>query len=164
MQIRTVLVVIALSWFVGPCFHSSKSKITLVSNSSPLAFKVDGDAQVQWIWVRGPFQNEHDPAPEIPEPSDPEKIIVWRIAPAVQNGARRYVPMNKIPPITYGQVPEGWEQVIPESGAPPALLDGYVYRIGVVARGGADLCVLVKNGQIQSYEEQEEGSPCRKTE
>jgi hypothetical protein len=158
---RLVLAAIVISCFLGSCFYT-RTKITLVSNSVPLTFKIEGDSLAEWIWVRGPYQNECDPAPELPNPADPEDFIVWRIAPAAENDVRWFVPMSKIPDITYGQVPEGWEQVRPESRTPRALLDGYVYHVGVVARGGADLHVLVKNGEIHPYEEPGPGRPCEK--
>lgn len=153
--------VIVLSFFLGSCFHTG-TRIALVSNSLPLTFKIEGDSLAEWIWVRGPYPNECDPAPELPNPADPEDFIVWRIEPAAKDDVRIFVPMSKIPAITYGQIPEGWEQVRPQSRRLPALLDGYVYHVGVVARSGADLHVLVKNGEIHPYEEPGPRRPCEK--
>lgn len=157
---RIVLAALVLSGFFGTCFYRTASRVTLISNSLPLTFKAEGDQKVSWIWIQGPLQNEREPSREIPAPDDPEKIIIWRIEPAAENGIRLDVPISQIPAITYGQVPPGWEQVMPKSGAPPALLDGYVYYIGVSP--GPDLCVFVKDGKIQPYEDPEPGPLCGK--
>lgn len=59
---------------------------------------------------------------EIPANDDQQKII-WQIRPlsGTDNSA------NGLPKITYGQVPQGFEQLVPNVGAPPALEEGKVY-------------------------------------
>jgi hypothetical protein len=49
--------------------------------------------------------------------------VIWEIRPksGTDNSA------NGLPRITYGQVPEGFEQVTPSVGTPPALPEGRVY-------------------------------------
>ncbi|HSE31256.1 MAG TPA: hypothetical protein VLA93_06735 [Pyrinomonadaceae bacterium] len=63
---------------------------------------------------------------------------------------------------TYGQLPEGWDQEIPQEGSPPQLIDGYVYYIGIVAARGAgpELCVFLKKGQLHPYEDGGEDGHC----
>lgn len=39
---------------------------------------------------------------------------------------------DKVPLITYGVLPAGWEQEIPEDGPPLSLLEGYVYYVQAV--------------------------------
>ena len=53
---------------------------------------------------------------------DVEKVI-WQIRPksGTDNSAKG------LPKITYGQVPEGFEQTVPAVGAPPALKEGERY-------------------------------------
>ena len=52
-----------------------------------------------------------------------EQKVIWQIRPAsgTDNSA------NGLPQITYGQVPQGFEQVVPSAGAAPALQEGKVY-------------------------------------
>ena len=52
-----------------------------------------------------------------------EKKVIWEIRPrsGTDNSA------NGLPQITYGQVPQGFEQLVPSVGAPPALQVGKVY-------------------------------------
>ena len=52
-----------------------------------------------------------------------EKKVLWEIRPrsGTDNSA------NGLPQITYGQVPQGFDQVVPSAGTPPALEAGKVY-------------------------------------
>lgn len=52
-----------------------------------------------------------------------EQKVIWRIRPKsdTDNSA------NGLPQITYGQVPSGFEQVVPSVGTPPPLQPGKVY-------------------------------------
>ena len=50
--------------------------------------------------------------------------VIWQIRPksGTDNSA------NGLPQITYGQVPQGFEQLVPTTGMPPALEEGKVYE------------------------------------
>jgi hypothetical protein len=52
-----------------------------------------------------------------------EQKVIWQIRPksGTDNSA------EGLPQITYGQVPQGFEQLIPSVGTPPALQAGKVY-------------------------------------
>lgn len=56
--------------------------------------------------------------------SSPERKIIWQIWPVsgTDNSAKG------LPPITYGQVPPGFEQKIPNDGPPPMLEEGKEYE------------------------------------
>ena len=156
LQKLSIVILVVVSVSLNSC--SRRSTIKLVSNSAPPTFDITGRAELDWIWVQGPFQNPHEPAPEIKTGSDPKEIILWQIRPP----GHRFIPMNEVPKIVYGLLPEGWEQEIPRDGSHPALLNGYVYYIGVIpARGGgAEMCIFLKDGQVQPFEENEEGTFC----
>jgi|GEM_PF-1397631 len=59
---------------------------------------------------------------EVGDAEDVKKVI-WEIRPksGTDNSA------NGLPQITYGQVPQGFEQITPRVGTPPALQAGKVY-------------------------------------
>lgn len=59
---------------------------------------------------------------EIPRGDDEQKVT-WHIQPlpGTDNSA------SGLPQITYGQVPQGFVQLVPVEGAPPALEEGKVY-------------------------------------
>ena len=52
-----------------------------------------------------------------------ERQVIWEIRPksGTDNSA------DGLPKITYGQVPQGFEQLVPSEGAAPALQEGKVY-------------------------------------
>ena len=52
-----------------------------------------------------------------------EQKVIWEIRPrsGTDNSAKG------LPQITYGQVPPGFEQLVPSVGTPPALQAGKVY-------------------------------------
>ena len=154
MPMKSVLFGMLLSCLFVSCHYNSNS-ITLESNAAPLKFKLDGSDEVQWIWIQGPYQNMREPAPKLADQG-----VIWTIVPP----GGKFVPMKEVPPITYGQLPEGWKQLAPQAGSPPPpLLDGYVYHIdAVLVRGAAPtLCVYVKGGQLQRHTEEHLNSPCK---
>lgn len=55
-----------------------------------------------------------------------EAKVIWKISPdlGTDNSA------NKLPRITYGEVPSGFTQIIPEVGPPPRLEEGKEYEAG----------------------------------
>ena len=160
MSVKLILPIACLLVFLTSCLSNGPGAIRPVTGSAFPVFEISGSGNVQWIWFQGPYQNPSDPGPELKSEPDPKNHILWKIAPA--DG--RFVPIESIPTITYGQVPQTWKQQIPESGPPPPFLDGYVYYIGVVPeRGtGAQLCVFLKNGQMQPYRDPTSSSVCGK--
>lgn len=152
---KLVLITI-MSMLLASC--SSSGSIKLTSTSIPPAFEISGGEAVQWIWFQGPYQNRRDSGREPKKDPNPQKIILWKLRPP----DRQDIPAGQIPKIIYGHVPEGWEQEIPRNGLPPDLVDGYVYYVGVVpARGtGAELCILIKNAEVQPYEDEDDKAVC----
>ncbi|HXQ69598.1 MAG TPA: hypothetical protein VN844_03895 [Pyrinomonadaceae bacterium] len=59
---------------------------------------------------------------ETPAETNDERVI-WKIQPrsGTDNSAKG------LPQITYGQVPEGFDQLVPSAGSAPALQEGKVY-------------------------------------
>jgi len=139
----------------------SRGSISLRSSSLPPSFDIHGRQELQWIWFQGPYKNRIDGGPEPPTSSDPKRIILWEIHPPDS----RFIPMDQIPLLTYGQLPSGWKQKLPAGGsAPEALKDGYVYSVQIVSVIGPDLkmCIAIKNGQVSPYQEVGENLICGK--
>jgi hypothetical protein len=74
-----------------------------------------------------------------------EKVI-WEIRPrsGTDNSA------NGLPQITYGQVPQGFEQITPRVGTPPALQAGKVYAASGPRVEVPDAFVMfrIENGKV----------------
>ncbi len=162
MKTRLGLLLLLLTLIMGPCV-SRQGTIKLISAQNPPTFEIGGTGDLGWIWFQGPYQNPSEPAPPLPENSDPKSVILWKIYPSGDGEVRPFIPFGDVPPITYGRLPQNWEQEIPKSGSPPALRDGYVYTVqGVGERAGhAAMCVFIKNGQALPYEDKDPNS-CRK--
>ena len=151
---RGVLLATLLLLQLGSCFQR-RGEVTLVSESEPLTVKVDpGSAVIDWVWFQGPHRNVLVNGPEPPPRADPKDVIVWQISPGLSSQDHQFSSPDKFPVITYGQVPEGWAQMLPATGSPPPLLDGYVYTISVITfrspRPRA-LCVYVNKGRLEPY-------------
>ena len=157
-----LLATLLLMTQVGACF-SRPGEITLLSEIEPLSIRVHGGTeQVMWIWFQGPYRNATVQGPAPPPSKRDIDVIVWKIRLAAKDGVIPFVEPDKIPDITYGQVPEGWEQELPEAGTPPPLLDGYVYTVGVVTHRGPaprSLCVYVNKGSLEPYKDKTD-PPC----
>lgn len=157
---RIVLIVILLGGGLSSCFDR-QGEITLVSESEPLTVKVDpGSEVIDWIWFQGPYRNKHPNSPEPPPIENPKGVIVWQISPGIDSGSAEFSSPDKHPVITYGRLPEGWRQLMPETGSPAPLLDGFVYTVNVITFRSprpAGLCVYVNKGRLEPYVEK--GNP-----
>jgi hypothetical protein len=56
---------------------------------------------------------------------------------------------ERLPAITYGNLPNGWRQTVPESGAPSPLAEGHVYDAGgpQISVPWAVLRFIIRNGK-----------------
>ena len=80
----------------------------------PPAFKFEGAGAIPFLFVS-----------QLPSPSSTGGNVIWDIRPKDLAHAR--VPLG---PIKYGIVPDGFTQVVPREGAPPALEEGATYQAG----------------------------------
>lgn len=87
-----------------------KSKVRLVSEKLPPTFEFSGNYDLEWIWFRGPYSASPDAKPLVQQ-TDPSQPI-WKISPP----GSRWLALNRVPPIAYGQLPPGWVQEIPQDG------------------------------------------------
>jgi len=53
------------------------------------------------------------------------EAVLWKITPNSTKAGT--IPLG---PITYGIVPTGWSQTVPDRGSPPPLVEGRVYHAG----------------------------------
>ena len=82
--------------------------------------------------------------------SSEQRVEVWRVE-AARNGLGQVVGRSPsdINNVTYGVVPEGYRQLVPDSGNAPPLIEGTVYSYefataaGMPARGDFE----IRNGQ-----------------
>lgn len=88
-----------------------------IDDRVPPSFKFEGEGAIPFLMVY-----ELNSA----SPSDMSAAkVIWDIRP--NDLAHAKVPLG---PITYGTVPEGFNQTVPREGAPPALHEGKTYQAG----------------------------------
>jgi hypothetical protein len=77
------------------------------------------------------------------EPKPKENVVLWQVWPKGSNV------VEDLPVITYGKVPPGFIQKIPESGAPPPLVEGKIYEAGgpAVEVPDAYMRFTIRNGK-----------------
>jgi len=105
-----------------------------IDEANPPTFKLTGSGQLVFLHIM-----------EVPlggRPSFGDKKL-WEIRP---NTSER---IWKLPKITYGKVPEGFTQVIPENGEPPPLVEGKMYEVGGPASGanGGTMWFTIRDGK-----------------
>lgn len=115
-----------ISVVVG-CTHAACERDTTVSfidDNNPPTFKLDGNGTLNFFWV-----SEVDARQPIPENvrliNDKDRMI-WQIWPAKVPSTA----IHDLPQISYGKVPAGFVQKIPEQGEPPTLVEGKIYEAG----------------------------------
>ena len=87
-----------------------------------------------------------DYAEKAKSPSD-EDFAVWKIG--AKGGPSRGVPLSMVGPITYGKVPDGYEQIKPSVGLAVPLMEGEKYFYDVLTRNapGAAGYLEIRNSQ-----------------
>lgn len=87
--------------------------------------------------VRVPFERNGD-----------KDIILWQIWPNRLSPGEKVI--RRLPPITYGSVPAGFEQKIPQDGVPPNLVEGKIYEAGGPASNanGGFVWFTIKGGKV----------------
>lgn len=136
------------------------ARVRLVSEQMPPTFEFKGGHQVMSVFFEGPLLPDKDGtvAPhDVVNPMHPN--LVWAIY-----GPDRVTTLNEVPPIAYGQLPPGWEQDTPKTGAPPPLIDGMVYVVGANLDEGrwVRMCVVILDGKPQEYHGKYYGQDCDK--
>ena len=117
-----------------------------VDKRNPPTFKLSGSGDLIFFVVS-------EIAPEnqrlFPAQRDSRKdILLWQIWPS--NLPDEDVRVRRLPPITYGTLPQGFIQKIPEHGEPPPLTEGKIYQAGGPnsnANGGF-VWFTIRNGEV----------------
>ena len=121
--------------FLGACEVDTRASISEPRN--PPAFKLSGSGRLGEFIVVGPFANVEDL-----DSFKADVHAIWKISP-LKYGV---LSVDRLPPITYGVVPDGFEQDTPASGSPPQLEEGKFYSVTApsVSAGFRRLCFKVE--------------------
>jgi hypothetical protein len=114
-----------------------------IDGKNPPTFTLDGSGNLAFFMVRE-IVPENQVLPRNDRISD-KNILLWKIWP---EGPAR-VRISKLPPITYGRIPENFEQTLPVQGTPPTLEEGKIYEAGGPASSanGGTIWFTIKDGK-----------------
>src|SRR6185436_8006830 len=114
---NAILKVFSITFLIVISLTGCEQDMTItISQANPPSFKLSGSGSLIFFSVFEPVQGRR---PTIDDPK------MWEIRPISENR------IPKLPPITYGIVPEGFRQITPSDGAsPPPLVEGKVYKAG----------------------------------
>jgi hypothetical protein len=129
-----VLFWFALVTVATACEQSTGIRVTL-EDKVPPSFSVSGSRWVSDFQVEEIPQNV--PRSEI-NPLTFKGETVWKISAPSRIRATAW------PGITYGEVPQGFSQEIPEHGPPSRLTEGKVYIVRAIDTGGPQGVVFFK--------------------
>lgn len=121
--------------------------VSIADSKIPPKFSLSGNGQLQRFIVVGPYAKLE----QMDDPKSDARAI-WEVFPDDRANKR----IDSLPQITYGQVPTGFEQMTPVSGAPPPLEEGKFYSIGTpsISANFRVLCFKVEHDQAVKV-------PCR---
>jgi len=113
-----------------------------VDEKNPPTFELSGSGNLnQFHVMEVPASNQE----QTTQRSSDVNILLWEVRPTGEDKIRR------LPKITYGQVPAGFNQVFPAAGiSPPALAEGKVYEVEGTAynANGGLIWIVVRGGKI----------------
>jgi hypothetical protein len=111
-----------------------------MNTSNPPTFNLAGSGRLFFFSV---FEVPQGRPPSVDDPK------MWEIRPTQENL------ISKLPPITYGVIPPGFQQTIPATGPPPAMVEGKIYEAGgpALEADGGWIRFKIKDGKAVEVSE-----------
>ena len=139
----TILLLVAAFVFTA-CYE--EDMIVSISQHTPPTFSLSGSGNLAFFGV---WEVARENLNRLPSERDENKdTILWQIWPNGLSSDEKII--RRLPPITYGSVPPGFIQKIPQHGAPPNLVEGKIYEAGGPASNanGGFVWFTIKGGKI----------------
>lgn len=130
-----VILMLAVSVALG-CERATK---LVIKGRNPPVFVMSGSGSLGIIRVRGP-ENQREAEGE-------DAFLYWVIV----NREDEDQNVERLGPVTYGKVPQGYKQVYPERGEAPQLVEGERYNIRIATNNanGVDKFFVIRNGKVE---------------
>jgi hypothetical protein len=114
----------------------------VIEGDNPPKFRISGQGKLDILYVSGP-----DLERKAPEGGMPYWKDYWGIMP---KGKYDISSFEKLGPVLYGQVPEGFNRVYPEQGDVTPLFEGGTFAVRVERKDGrvAGIRFTIRNGEI----------------
>lgn len=135
----TVLAILALCLFLG-CEVDTRVSI---DGANPPTFSFTGSGYLTFFSVNE-IASENANVADVEQDRAKNKTI-WSVWPSQPLAT----PMSKTPPITYGKIPKGFYQKVPQDAPAPALVEGKVYEAGgpAASANGGYVRFTVRDGK-----------------
>jgi hypothetical protein len=138
------IVLFLLVFVFTACFEEDME--ISIEDRLPPTFKLSGSGNLAFFGV---WEVSLDNQRRVPSERDgDDDTVLWQIWPNGLSSDARV--LRRLPPITYGTLPAGFIQKVPETGAPPSLVEGKIYEAGGPASNGRGGFVWFKieNGRL----------------
>jgi len=111
-----------------------------VENGNPPKIIMSGSGSLGRLVIRGPKTFRKS--------LGPDSWAYWCIKPKDKDSSCN---VGSISPLSYGIIPDGYEQIYPEQGNAPPLSDERIYYIQVDTNDapGASGCFVIRNGKFK---------------
>ena len=130
-----LLLLVAL--FSTACERDTK---LIIEAGNPPKFVMSGSGTLGALRIRGPRKQR--------EVVGEDASIYWEIEPKDEGSDRN---VERLGPITYGKVPDGYIQIYPAPGqAAPSLVEGERYNIRIATNNanGVDKFFVIREGKV----------------
>ena len=129
-----LLVMVLLS---SACERDTK---LLIESGDPPKFVLSGNGNLGVLRIRGPKKQR--------EGTGEDASVYWEIEPKEEGSDRN---VERLGPIAYGHVPEGYAQIYPQQGQAPPLVEGERYNIRIATNNanGVDKFFVIRNGKVE---------------
>ena len=131
---RAVHIALTLAASAGLLACERDMTILVRNDSNPPIFKLSGSGRLIFFKVSEAQRGQ---------PSPTDHPAMWEIRPTEENL------ISQLPEITYGVVPPGFTQLVPNTGTPPPLVEGKLYQAGGPAfnANGGSIRFVIKDGK-----------------
>lgn len=136
-EVHVTIFLMLITLFSTACERDTK---LIIEAGNPPRFVMSGSGTLGSLRIRGPKKQR--------EVGGEDASIYWAIEPKDDDSDRN---VERLGPITYGKVPDGYIQIYPEQGqAVPPLVEGERYNIRIATNNanGVDKFFVIREGKV----------------
>jgi len=145
---KIATVVLSALLFSSACYEEDMT--VLVEEQMPVTFKLSGSGYLHFFAV---WEVSVENQSRIRSQRDAGKNrLLWKLSPDSLTESQKVV--SRLPPITYGSIPQGFVQKEPQEGAPAELVEGKIYEAGGPAydANGGFVWFTIKGARVVKIE------------